>query len=75
LLDSILFEKRGVPSAAIVTDAFIETAKAMARSWGVPDYPFVTVPHPVANLTEQQLDRLAREVVPEVERILLEGPQ
>ena len=47
----------------------------MARSWGVPDYPFVTVPHPVANLTEQQLDRLAREVAPEVERILLEGPQ
>ena len=47
----------------------------MARSWGVPDHPFVTVPHPVANLTEQQLDRLARDVVPRVVRILLEGPE
>jgi hypothetical protein len=64
-----------VPSAAIVTDAFIETAKGMARSWSVPEHPFVTVPHPVANLTEQQLDRLARDVVPGVVRILLEGPE
>ena len=74
MLDSILFEKRGVPSAAIVTDAFIETAKAMARSWSVPDHPFVTVPHPIANLTEQQLDLMARNVVPEVVRILLGRP-
>ncbi len=71
MLDSILFEKRGVPTAAIVTDAFIETAKAMARSWGVPDHPFVTVPHPIANLTDQQLDQMARDVVPAVLRILL----
>ena len=64
-----------MPSAAIVTDAFVETAKAMARSLGVPDHPFVTVPHPVANLTEQQLDRLARDVVPPVVRILLGRPE
>jgi hypothetical protein len=74
LLDSILFEKRGVPSAAIVTDAFTSTAKAMARSWGVPNHPFVTVPHPISNLTDEQLDRLARDVAPKVVRILLEKP-
>jgi len=75
LLDSILFEKRGVPAAAIVTDAFIDTAKAMARSWSVPEHPFVTVPHPVANLTEQQLDQLAINVTPGVVRILLKAPE
>jgi len=58
---------------AIVTDAFIETAKAMARSWSIPDHPFVIVPHPVANLTDQQLDGCARDVVPGVVRILLGG--
>jgi len=75
LLDSILFEKKGVPSVALVTDAFIETAKAMARSWSVPEHPFVTVPHPIANLTDQQLDRLAGDVVSEVVRILLGKPE
>jgi hypothetical protein len=47
----------------------------MARSWGVPDHPFVTLPHPIANLTEQELDRLATDVVPEVVRVLLEEPE
>jgi hypothetical protein len=47
----------------------------MARSWSVPDYPFVTVPHPVANLAERELDRLAADVVPGVVRILLQQPE
>jgi hypothetical protein len=64
-----------VPAAAIVTDAFIETAKAMARSWSVPDHPFVSVPHPISNLTEERLDQLARDVAPKVVRILLERPE
>lgn len=60
-----------MPTAAIVTEPFVDTARAMARSWSVPDHPFVTVPHPIANLTDQDLDRMARDVVPEVLRILL----
>lgn len=47
----------------------------MARSWSVPEHPFVTVPHPVANLTEQELDLLAMNVAPGVVRILLRGPE
>ena len=73
MLDGILFEKNGVPAAAIVTDPFVETARAMAKTWGVPDYRFLVIPHPVANLTEQELDQRAREIAPEVARLLLEG--
>ena len=47
----------------------------MARSWGVPDHPFVVVPHPVANLTEEQLDQCAGDVAPKVMRILLKRPE
>jgi len=72
LLDGILFEKNGVPSAAIVTDQFTETAKAMAETWGVPDYRFLVLPHPIANLSEQELDQRAREIAPEVARFLLQ---
>jgi len=73
LLDGILFEKNGVPSAAIVTDQFGGTANAMAETWGVPNFRFLVLPHPIANLTEQELDQRAREIAPEVARFLLEG--
>lgn len=71
MLDGILFEKRGLPAAAIVTDVFEATGKAMAEAWGVPDYTFLAMPHPIANLTEEQLDRRAREMVPQIVDILL----
>jgi hypothetical protein len=31
------------------------------------------MPHPIANLSGEQLDQRAREIVPEVVRLLLEG--
>ena len=52
MLDGILFEKVGVPAASIVTDVFESTGHAMAQSWGVPEYKFLSVPHPIANLTD-----------------------
>jgi len=36
VLDSIVFEQQGIPSASIVTHVFTVTGKAMARTWGVP---------------------------------------
>ena len=71
MLDGILFEKRGLPAAAIVTDVFEATGRAMAEAWGVPDYKFLAMPHPIANLTEEQLDRRAQEMVPQIVAILL----
>ena len=73
MLDGILFEKQGVPAAAIVTEPFEETGRAMAETWGVPDYKFLSMPHPTANLTEEELNRRARELVPQVVQFLLEG--
>ncbi|MEK6591731.1 MAG: hypothetical protein AABZ67_01485 [Pseudomonadota bacterium] len=73
MLDSIVFEQHGVPSASIVTDVFRMTGKAMARSWGVPDFRFLMMPHPIANLTPAELDQRAAAITPEVVRLLLEG--
>ena len=70
MLDGILLEKGGVPAASIVTDVFIETGEAMARSWGVPDYKFLTMLHPIANLAEFELDQRAREIVPKIVKLL-----
>ncbi len=75
MLDGILLEKAQVPSASIVTDVFEVTGRAMAEQWGVPHYRFLLMPHPIANLTEQQLDQRAREIVPEVVKLLLQGQE
>jgi len=73
VLDGIVLEKNAVPAASIVTDVFERTARAMAAQWGVPTYKFLMMPHPIANLTEAELDQRAREMAPEVARLLLEG--
>ena len=75
MLDGILLEKNGVPSASIVTDVFEATGRAMAEQWGVPTYKFLMMPHPIANLTEAQLDQRAREIVPEIVKLLLQGQE
>ncbi len=75
MLDGILLEKQSVPAASIVTDVFEATGRAMAEQWGVPTYRFLMMPHPIANLTEAQLDRRAREIAPEVVKLLLQGQE
>ena len=68
-----MFEQQGVPSATIITDPFKVTGQAMAKAWGRPDFRFIAMPHPIANLSEKELDQRAREVVPEVIALLLQG--
>jgi hypothetical protein len=75
VLDGILFEKVGVPAASIVTDVFESTGHAMAQSWGVPEYKFLSVPHPIANLTDAELDARARAIAPEIVKLLLKGQE
>jgi hypothetical protein len=75
VLEGIVLEKAGVPSAAIVTDVFAVTGRAMAEQWGVPTYRFLLMPHPIANLTEAELDQRAREMAPQVVKLLLQGQE
>jgi len=58
-----------------VTDVFEVTGRAMAEQWGLPYYRFLVMPHPVANLTEAELDRRAREIAPEIVKLLLQGQE
>ena len=75
MLDGIVFEKVGIPAASIVTDVFEGTGHAMAQSWGVPEYRFLALPHPIANLSEADLDARARAIAPEIVRLLLKGQE
>ena len=73
MLDSIVFEQQGMPSASIITEVFKITGKAMATTWGLPDFKFLAMPHPIANLTPAQLDQRAEAILPEVVQLLLQG--
>jgi hypothetical protein len=70
VLDAILFEQQGVPAVAIVTDLFRATGDAMATSWGMTGYRFVDTPHPIANLTDKELDARADRLVEPVVSLL-----
>jgi alkanesulfonate monooxygenase SsuD/methylene tetrahydromethanopterin reductase-like flavin-dependent oxidoreductase (luciferase family) len=44
---------------AIVTEPFEETVRAVAEANGLPGYPFVLVPHPIASDGDDELRRKA----------------
>lgn len=66
-------EQAGVPAAAIVTEPFEVTGRAMAEQWGLPYYTFLLMPHPTANLTDAELSQRAEAIVPDVVKLLLQG--
>jgi hypothetical protein len=73
VLDGILLEKAGIPAVSIVTEPFTPTGQAMAASHGVPDYRFLSMPHPIANLTEAELNARADTLVGQVVELLQKG--
>lgn len=70
MADGIIFEKLGVQTATLVTDAFRASGDAMARRMGMPGYHYVMLPHPVANLTPDECRERACDVLPEIVDVL-----
>jgi hypothetical protein len=68
--DGVAFERRGIPTAVICTDAFAVTADAMAALKGAPGYRYATIAHPIAVLTRDEVRKRAEEVLPQVVEIL-----
>jgi hypothetical protein len=68
-----MLEKAGIPAVPVLTDAFDSTAKEMAELWGVPDFRFVMMPHPLASLTPPDVELCANELVSKVLALLQNG--
>jgi hypothetical protein len=45
----------------------------MAKQWGVANYRFLDIPHPIGNLTEGELNQLVDGMVDDVLKLFLEG--
>jgi hypothetical protein len=70
LADGIVLERAGVPAVSICTDAFGAPARAMAGMYGLPDFEPVMIPHPIASLSQAEIDANVRPVIAAVVRIL-----
>jgi len=68
--DAIEFEKRGVPVTAIITDEFLGLGREEAQDMGMPDLAMVTVPHPVAGVTREEVARKADGILDEVIEVI-----
>ena len=61
--DAIEFEKRGIPAAVIITQAFRNAALFQFKSKGMEGHAYVDMPHPVSNLTADEMRALTLEYV------------
>lgn len=68
--DGVAFERAGLPTAVICSDAFVATADAMAALRGAPGYHYLTTPHPVAILTPDQVRERAAQLAGAVADLL-----
>ena len=57
--DVVRLEERGVPTAAVATQPFVDEALEQARVLGMPDYRMVLIEHPVQLATTEELQRRA----------------
>jgi hypothetical protein len=69
--DTVEFEKRGIPATVIITQAFRNACIFQFRSKGMAGHPYIELPHPISNMTEdemravtlEQVDALVKEIV------------
>lgn len=72
--DGIALQRAGLPAAVICTDAFAQPSRAMAAVQGRPDYPFLTISHPVANLDAAEIEARAGGIARDVAAMLAGEP-
>jgi hypothetical protein len=54
----------------VITDRFVESARAMAALGGAADYPFAVIEHPIADNDADLLSAKAEAVVGQVVELL-----
>ena len=53
--DTVEFEKRGIPATVIITQAFRNACIFQFRSKGLAGHPYIELPHPISNMTEDEM--------------------
>lgn len=54
-----------------MTTQFSSAAELMARVLGYPDYPFVTIEHPISSASDDGLHARARATIEQIRELLI----
>ncbi|MEO7020245.1 MAG: hypothetical protein ABI234_08860 [Ktedonobacteraceae bacterium] len=65
-----MIEQRGKAAAVICTEQFASSAHMTAQTFGMHDYPYAEILHPIGRVSEQDLEERARIALPQVLSIL-----
>ncbi len=65
-------ERRGVPAAVICTEPFRTTVETVSKVRGMAGYPVAYIPHPVGSLSDDDLKERAKDIAPEIKKLLTE---
>jgi hypothetical protein len=68
--DGTIFERKGIQTAAVLTDTFRRPGDAMARVQGFSNYRYAVITHPISSLSPNQIRERAEQALPEVLSIL-----
>jgi len=68
--DTVEFEKRGIPATLFLTQAFKNAAVYQFRGKGMDGHSFIELPHPVSNLTPDEMRALTLKYVEQMVRQL-----
>ena len=56
--DTVELEKRGIPATVVLTSVFKNAAIHSFKSKGLEGHPFIELPHPISNLTADEMHAL-----------------
>jgi hypothetical protein len=68
--DGTIFERKGIQTAAVLTDTFRRPGDAMARMQGFSNYQYAVISHPISSLNSEQIRQRAEQALPQVLSIL-----
>jgi hypothetical protein len=74
LRDVLELEKAGKPAVLVASSAFMDAAEKQAQMLGQPGARRVFVQHPIQDRTDDEMRKLARAALPEIEGALRGDP-
>jgi hypothetical protein len=60
--DAIALERRGVPTAVIITTEFLRETDLTRIALGMPDLQPVVIDHPVSSITQTEIDARVAQI-------------
>ena len=61
--DGIACETLGLPTAVVITTAFVSEARLQGRALGMSELEPVVITHPLSSLTDDEIEGRAQEVI------------